>query len=105
MLRRARWRARKAGLPFAISVDDICIPKKCPVFGTKLIPGDVNHSPSLDRVVGALGYVRGNVAVMSKRANRIKDNASLHELRQLVTFLEKFLSTGLGRETKRGEEP
>ena len=37
-----------------------------------------------------LGYVKGNVWVISWRANHIKCNASLAELEKLVIALRKF---------------
>lgn len=38
-------------------------------------------SPSIDKVIPELGYVRGNVWVISNKANRIKNNATLEELK------------------------
>jgi hypothetical protein len=35
-----------------------------------------------------LGYVRGNVTIISNRANRIKNDASLDEVRKVVSWLE-----------------
>lgn len=92
LLRRARSRARARALPFDLLPADIVIPSHCPVLGIELTIGGGrgfrDSSPTLDRVDNNLGYVRGNVAVISYRANRIKNDASLDELRRLVTFLE-----------------
>jgi len=88
MLRASRGRAKQAGLPHTISREDIVIPTHCPVLGIKLsVGGDRNSSPSLDRLVGDLGYVPMNVVVISYRANRMKNDATLAELEQLVKFL------------------
>jgi len=38
-----------------------------------------------------MGYVKGNVWVISHRANRIKNDATLLELEKLVTALKKRL--------------
>jgi hypothetical protein len=46
-------------------------------------------SPSLDRIVPELGYVKGNVRVISDRANRIKRDATLEELRAIVKYVEE----------------
>lgn len=64
---------------------DVTIPELCPVLG---IPMKINKgcstsrdsSPSIDRFVPALGYVLGNVCVISLKANRIKNNGTPEEL-------------------------
>lgn len=63
----------------------------CPVFGTLLTRdyhSDLNNYPSIDRLRPELGYVKGNVAVISLKANRIKSNANLLELVSLVEYLK-----------------
>lgn len=88
----AKCRAKKLGIPFNLSVDDINIPDVCPVFGTPFsveIGKRSDWAPSLDRLIPKLGYIKGNVSVISWRANRIKGDATLEELKMLVDFLEK----------------
>ena len=95
MVRAAKARATKAGVPFDLSPEDITIPHLCPVLGTPIIVGSgkpTDNSPSLDRVVPLLGYVKGNVLVISNRANRIKNNATIAELRQVADFFENHMS-------------
>jgi hypothetical protein len=82
---RARNRARRDGILFTITVDDILIPKICPVFGTHLEHSREN-APSLDRRINSKGYVPGNVFVISGRANRLKSDASADELRRLYLY-------------------
>ncbi len=54
-------------------------------------PGvQAGSTPSLDRIDSSLGYVKGNVWVISWRANHIKTDASLEELKQLVAGLERL---------------
>jgi hypothetical protein len=92
MLQSAKRRAIAAGLSFCLVEADIHIPALCPVFGTPLVRGtrkNCTNSPSLDRIDSAKGYVRGNVWVISSRANTIKSDASLVELKQLVAALER----------------
>lgn len=81
MLDRARGRARRRGLPFDIDISDIVVPDVCPVLGTAM---DI---PSLDRHKPALGYVKGNVVVMSSRANMLKNNGTLEEFLKMVSYL------------------
>lgn len=92
MLWIARSRARKKGVPCTIDVSDIVIPETCPVLGIKLMAGSrasKDNSPSLDRLVPHLGYVPGNITVISDRANRIKNNATVDEIGLLYTWMLK----------------
>jgi hypothetical protein len=86
----AKHRAKQKGLEFSIELSDIIIPEVCPVLGLKLEQGNENldNSPSLDRVDSSKGYIKGNVHVISQRANSIKSNASLEELEKLVNYLK-----------------
>lgn len=91
MVSSARHRARKKGWEFSITEEDITIPEECPILGIPLLLGSYNDydaTPSLDRKDPTLGYVPGNVLVVSMRANRFKSDARLDELRKLVRFLE-----------------
>lgn len=92
MLSNARARAKRLEIPFSIDISDIVVPDVCPVLGIPLEwgvgRGRMNdHSPSLDRVVPELGYVPGNVVVISWLANRLKNNATLEQLEALVTYI------------------
>lgn len=91
----AKSRAKKKNLPFDISHSDIIIPEYCPVLGIKLEPqvGIVkNCSPSLDKIIPSLGYVRGNIIVVSLRANLVKNDASIEELEKVYLFYKGVLS-------------
>lgn len=89
MVRNARHRADAAGVPFTITKDDIYIPSHCPVLGIPLIRGKKGggpNSPSLDRVRPELGYVPGNIIVVSNRVNTLKSDATIQELRDIASF-------------------
>jgi hypothetical protein len=91
MLWGAKKRAREDGVPFGITVADIEIPECCPLLGIALERAQgfrTGASPSLDRIRPELGYVPGNVWVISFRANQIKSDATLDELRAIVRGLE-----------------
>jgi hypothetical protein len=91
MLQSARHRAKRDGLPCTIKAQDIQIPERCPVFGIKLEIGTrKNHeaAPSLDKIIPHLGYIPGNIRVMSHKANWMKNNATLAELKMLVAYLD-----------------
>ena len=85
MLRRARQRARERGYEFNLELSDIHIPTRCPVLGIELVvhkgrSGGNPNSPALDRIDNKKGYVKGNVMVVSHRANMMKVDASPEEL-------------------------
>ena len=98
MYNSARQRAKRDGVPCTITAKDIVIPKVCPVFGIELKAGDRHsheNSPSLDRIIPALGYVPGNVRVISHLANMLKSKATLEQLRALIRYLEMPLDIQL----------
>lgn len=92
-----RIEAKKQGIPFTISIDDVVVPEFCPVLGIKIEPGRQgkgkgieDNSPSLDKFIPELGYVPGNIAVISWRANRLKHNATTNELEKVVNWMKEF---------------
>jgi hypothetical protein len=87
----AKKRAKAKGVPFSIAPADVTIPDICPLLGVPLKRGSGvlgPNSPSLDRIDASLGYVVGNVWVISHRANAIKSNATLAEFRRLLAAWE-----------------
>jgi predicted RNA-binding Zn-ribbon protein involved in translation (DUF1610 family) len=88
---RARSRARKKGQEFNITLADIVIPELCPVFGVKLAYGDLDWTPSIDRIDASRGYVKGNIAIISNKANRLKNNATAEELRTVAAWLDLLI--------------
>jgi hypothetical protein len=99
----ARGRARRRGIIFSLLVDDIDLPDHCPVLGMKLNyfrggarrEGGTNDSPSLDRFDPSRGYEPGNVRIISWRANKIKNNATISELRSIIKYMEEWGHQGL----------
>jgi len=92
LLTLARQRAKRDGIPFSITANDIKLVTKCPVLGIKLVYGSSrqgNTSPSLDRIVPDKGYVPGNVAIMSMKANRLKSNGTLDEITKVYRWLKR----------------
>ena len=85
-------RAKKKGLEFNLVESDIVIPKYCPVFPeielhiSEGLASD--NSPSLDRVDNSKGYVKGNVKIISNRANSLKSNGTVDEFKRLIEYIE-----------------
>lgn len=102
LVHQARARAKKASLPFDISVETIHWPTHCPVLGLELNYSKEpiasrkawqvrSNTVTLDRHVNELGYVPGNVFVISHRANRIKSDASAEELMAVAQYAKRGL--------------
>ena len=93
ILGQVRNRAKNRGIPFNLTREDIVIPKVCPILGLPLhigTGGPAPDSPSLDRIDPKYGYIKGNVHVISHRANTIKSDATVDELKKLITYLEQM---------------
>jgi len=80
---------------FNLTIEDVVeVPTHCPVLGLELVypghgKGRTSCSASLDRLDNTKGYVPGNVAIISWRANKLKGDATFAELQALVRFMEK----------------
>lgn len=81
----AKSRCRKNGREFTITKEDVVIPEFCPVLGCKIDTsrgkGRQRNGASLDRIDNTKGYIPGNVWVISALANRMKQDATIEELR------------------------
>lgn len=89
MFVKTRSRAKQLGIPFDLDEQDIVIPVLCPILNVPFVaPG--RYAPTLDRKVPALGYIKGNVWVVTKLANVMKNDASLDELRRFAKWAKTF---------------
>lgn len=87
MYNRTRARAKRKGIEFTLELSDIVFPELCPVFKMPFIYGDTDWTYSIDRRDNSKGYIKGNIVIMSNRANRIKNNATIGELEQVISYL------------------
>lgn len=90
LLNAAKARAKAKNLEFNIEVSDIVVPKICPLLGIPIFVNEGKkvckpNSPSLDRIDPTKGYIKNNVWVISLKANTMKSNATLEEMKTLVT--------------------
>lgn len=95
LLSDARYRAKTKGLEFSIELSDIIIPEYCPILKLKLTPNKISckaNSPSIDRINSELGYVKGNIQVISHKANSMKRNANVEELLMFAEWVKKEYS-------------
>lgn len=89
----ARARSITLGLPFDLTNEYVrsIVPEKCPVLGVALtfLNGGW-HGASLDKIIPSRGYVKGNVAVISRRANMIKSDASAEEVEAVARWMRSL---------------
>ena len=97
----ARDRAKRLNLPFSITLKYLraIAEDKCPVFHTPFEWGKSGlgcgkfkeNGPQLDRIEPELGYVEGNVAFISHRANRLKDNGTMQDHYDIADWIWSHL--------------
>lgn len=64
---------------------------RCPALGVELCKNADRSdecAAELDRFMPELGYVRGNVTFLSRKANRIKNNCSAEELDKILDWMK-----------------
>jgi hypothetical protein len=94
MLKGAKYRSKIENLPFNLEESDIIIPEYCPILGIKLKQAEgyvSDDSPSLDKKIPKLGYVKGNVAIISYLANKMKQNATPEQLEMFAKNIIPYL--------------
>jgi len=91
----AESRAKSYGREFNISLDDVIerYVEICPILG---IPIEWNNtgtfchgSPSLDRVDNTKGYIKGNIQIISHRANALKKDYLLCEWEKVCAYMQQ----------------
>jgi len=102
-----RVNANKKNVPFEISKEYLAklfeeAPNKCPILGIELKVNDYspgakdnkgdfrNNSYSVDRIVPELGYIEGNLIIVSDLANRIKNSATPDQVLKVGEFFKKL---------------
>jgi len=99
--------AKKSGLPFDIDMDyikEIDTTDTCPMLGIHMSWGyhetgvgqgtksGRHDSKSIDKIIPELGYVKGNVMIISGRANMIKSDASYQEILRIGNYLKNIVT-------------
>ena len=85
-------RAKKKGLDFNLEKDDLVIPFCCPILMCPITIGttaSIHSTWTVDRIDNSKGYVKGNVHVVSAKANLMKSSATKEEM---INFAEWILT-------------
>ena len=101
LLNQVKASAKRRGIPVDLTVADLgemSFPITCPILNIPLKfntgrPQD--NSYSLDRIDSTKGYTVDNIVVVSYRANKIKSNATLEELKGIVEFYDEINSASM----------
>lgn len=91
MMSQIQRSARNRGLKFNLTLEDFYIPEVCPILGVPFNYDIVNLCPSVDRLDNTMGYVKGNICIMSTLANRMKFQADFKLWRAFAEGTLKFL--------------
>ena len=95
LLRCSKNRAKMKGIEHTLKVEDINIPTHCPVLGIPIShqkTGGMPHtnSATIDRIDNSKGYTPDNIIIVSRRANVLKNDATIEELRKIVMFYDNL---------------
>lgn len=91
LLHQRKRKAKERGIEFTITKDDVreLTPSVCPVLGIPLsFEGELDTSPSIDRLDNSKGYTRENIRIISTRANRIKSDGTSEEHRRVYEWMK-----------------
>lgn len=98
MLSWAKYRHRNGQYqsPFDLTEADLEWPDECPALGIKLryeaqSDRSADDVPTIDRINSSLGYVRGNVQILSRKANRIKNDGSPEEVMMVAVYMARAI--------------
>lgn len=89
ILHQTKSKARKAGVKFNLTLEDIVIPKICPVFGVPFDRHNKQRSTSVDRINNSKGYIKGNIQIISGLANVMKNSATPAELLRFAEWINR----------------
>ena len=96
LLHSCKNRAIQKNMEFNITIEDIVIPEICPILKQPLIYGtkaEYNFSPSVDRIDNSKGYIKGNIQIISKKANMMKNSGTVEELILFAEWINNTLTT------------
>lgn len=97
LVNAAKHRSKKNNISFDLTSDYLMsiwpIDNCCPILHTPFTFSEHEsskcQSASLDKIIPSLGYVEGNVQIISFKANRIKNNATAAEILAVADYLRR----------------
>ena len=92
LFNQARNTAKKRSMEFNLELEDLSVPEFCPILNIPLFftPGKrTNNTPSIDRIDNSKGYIKGNVCVISWRANQLKRDCTFQEIESIYKYMKE----------------
>lgn len=89
IIRNTKYMAKRRNIHFDLNYTDFELPEKCPIleilleYGSGKNGNSPNHA-TLDRIDNSKGYVKGNVMIISRLANAMKNSANFDNLQHFI---------------------
>lgn len=92
-LSQIKRRSSDNNLPFNLTKEDLILPEFCPLLNVPISVFNTNkmYTVSWDRIIPELGYTKGNVRAISLKANIMKNNANLKELKSFAKNIIPYM--------------
>lgn len=87
LLAQSRRSAASRDIEHSLTEEDIIVPELCPVLGVPMLY-KTPYTATIDRIDSTKGYVKGNIQLMSWKANTMKSNATEEELQLFAAWVE-----------------
>lgn len=89
IIRNSKYCAKRRGIEFNLKYTDFELPKFCPILGIEIeygvgYNGNAPQHATLDRIDNSKGYIPGNVMIISRLANAMKNEASFQQLQDFI---------------------
>jgi hypothetical protein len=97
IIRNIKFSAKRRNIHFDLSYLDLELPERCPLLNVKLeynqegCSNNPNHA-TVDRIDNSKGYIKGNVLIISRLANSMKNEANFEQLLLFSKNIEKLIS-------------
>lgn len=92
MFNNAKTRAKRMGIVFEITKEDLVLPEFCPIANVPLVLGTRSRTDranfSLDRIDNKKGYTKDNIAIISLHANVIKGNRDIAYFERMLAYMK-----------------
>jgi hypothetical protein len=111
MIRNVKYSAKRRNLDFDLSYEDITLPKYCPLLNIELnYNNQKNHKilnlgidyqdlsfndisrATVDRMDNTKGYIKGNIIILSRLANAMKNEANFEQLETFSINILKLIN-------------
>lgn len=91
LVTRLKSQAAFKNIKFDITEDDVEWSPICPILGIEInyfsLGGSKANTASFDRKDPSQGYIKGNVFIISNRANMIKSDMTIAQLERMITYV------------------